>query len=149
MRVVHLLDSDDVKTAARKLASGKAVGVDGLPDRLLKEALQDDTVIYKLTLHFNRWLCTGKVPKHLKLARVVTLSKTDSKYPSVGDIRTIAILPAVFKLYETCVLKLLEQELASTTVSLHLRQRGFRPGKSFTDNLVDFMNFVRTAKEYY
>lgn len=55
---------------------------------------------------FNLWLQRGHIPTYLKTARIIPLSKTNAKgcRLDVGDIRTIAILPAFFKLFELCVI---------------------------------------------
>ena len=43
-------------------------------------------------------------PAYLGTARFVPLSKTDSAFPKPDDVRTIAVLPAISKLIEICIL---------------------------------------------
>ena len=69
-------------------------------------------MILKCTKFFNEWLQKGEVPKYCKEARIVPLSKEDSEFPSVGGIRTVNVLPGIFKIYEKIVLKKLKQELS-------------------------------------
>ena len=47
-------------------------------------------------------------PAYLGTARFVPLSKTDSAFPKPDDVRTIAVLPAISKLIEICILQRLE-----------------------------------------
>ena len=62
---------------------------------------------------FNYWLNGGNIPKYLYSAKVTALTKDKklSVYPSVGDIRTIAVLPVITKLYETALLVKLKEYL--------------------------------------
>ncbi len=64
-------------------------------------------VLTKILVAFNKWFTEGRVPQYLKSSRVITLSKDQniSKYPEVGEIRTIAIAPALTKMYELCLHK--------------------------------------------
>ena len=56
------------------------------------------------------------------------LSKSGDIYPKEGDVRVIAILPAITKLYEQVLLNRLRQEMESNP--LHPNQRGFVIGGS-------------------
>lgn len=64
-------------------------------------------MISKLTYSFNKWFATHRVPQYLKTARVVTLSKGINNYPDFGDIRLIAVLPTLYKVYEQIILQLI------------------------------------------
>ena len=68
-------------------------------------------MITQLAQAFTRWLREGRVPIYCKEAKVFALSKTGSEFPPVGDIRTISVLPAVFKVYEKVVLARLTKNL--------------------------------------
>ena len=102
---------DDIVHALSKLSRGKAIGVDKLADNQLREALMEDVQLrYKIASYFESWINgTTKLPDYMKLARTVMLSKTDSQYPPVGEVRVIAILPALTKLYELFLLRELRQ----------------------------------------
>ena len=78
-------------------------------------------VIDKLAQAFERWLNGAKVPDYLKQAIIVPLSKTATEHPARGDVRPIAILPAVAKLYETVILHKLQTELQLLNRPLHTR----------------------------
>ena len=64
------------------------------------------------------------MPEYCKCARIVPLSKEESEFPSVGGIRTINILPGIFKVYEKVVLGKLKKEL-QVKAPLHAAQKGF------------------------
>jgi hypothetical protein len=51
-------------------------------------------------------------------------------------VRTIAILPALFKLYEQCLLRKLKTEIREKNL-LHECQRGFTTKKSCEDNILE------------
>ena len=100
-------------TALRKLAQGKATGYDGLPDTILKELGKTKSIKLKLMDQFNLWARRGFLPGYLTIAKVIPLSKDkdNSQFPAVGDVRTIAVLPALTKLYELCIYQLLLGEI--------------------------------------
>ena len=58
---------------------------------------------------------TDKVPKYLKDARIIALSKDENgaEYPKYGDIRTIAITSPIIKLYELVILQQINSEIES------------------------------------
>ena len=43
----------------------------------------------------NEWLKMPEFPNYVKITRLIALSKTESKFPKFGDIRTIVILPLI------------------------------------------------------
>ena len=86
------------------LKINKAVGIDGLPDFVLKEGKRRQLLKDKLRPEFERWLNGVPVPEYLKTTRIVALSKEDGEeYPAVGKIRTIAVSPTLMKLYEKVI----------------------------------------------
>ena len=125
----------EVENALQKLAKGKAVGIDGLPDDTLHEIskvkpkgeqkldgvkfIQDNL---EETLNSTLW------PRYLGTARVIPLSKTDSAFPLANEIRTISILPAWSKLLELVILGRLNKKLYSFLGTISDSQMGFRAG---------------------
>ena len=83
---------------------GKAIGNDDLSDVHIKLVSTNKFILTKLHKEFNHWFNTGKIPHYAKAARVVPLSKDDSEYPEYSKIRPTCVLPAIYKLYERCVL---------------------------------------------
>ena len=99
--------ANDIVDALQSLSHEKAVGVDGLKDNTLREAIQHSPAVAKKIANiFESWINgEAPIPNYVKTARTVFLSKTNSQYPPTGQVRTIAILPAFSKLYEVFLLK--------------------------------------------
>ena len=84
----------------RGLKTGKAVGTDNIPARLL---IDSATIVAKpLTKILNYSLQHGEVPKEWKTARVIPLFKK-GKAGDMDNYRPISILPAVSKILESTV----------------------------------------------
>lgn len=82
------------------------MGVDDLRDTLLKDEYIWPHIKSKIKNIFNEWLHGKKVPKYLNKAKIFVLSKDKEspEFPKVGMVRTIAVLPCISKLYESCIL---------------------------------------------
>ena len=80
------MNDDDMIAALKRLASGKAIGIDGLADRQLKAVLNTKPDIRgKVQLQYDRWLNGDEaLPAYLKTARTVYLSEDGTAYPPVG-----------------------------------------------------------------
>jgi len=66
---------DMLDNARSKLAKNKATGNDELSDEFLHNENIWPYIREKVCLEFYKWLVKGKVPKYLKEARVIPLSK--------------------------------------------------------------------------
>ena len=94
-----------------------------------------------------QWISRLKIPKYLRLARIIPLSKEESNpYPSHGQVRTIAVTPATMKLLELCILQKVRAEIDEKGL-LHPLQRGFVPNRSCDDNLIDLTECINKAKD--
>ena len=83
----------------------------------------------------------------MKLARIIPLSKEPSNpFPAHGQVRTIAVTPAITKLYELCILGKLRKEIVEKEL-IHERQRGFVPSRSCDDNIADLAEVIQKAKD--
>ena len=130
--------------ARDKLAKDKAKGIDELPDSWLKDPMLWPHICRQIAQFFDELLLNEEeVPKYMKTARVIPLSKDNNTplYPEEGKVRTIAILPVLTKLYEICLQHFLEQHIQEHNL-IHPHQRGFRPGGSCRDNIIDIMQLV-------
>ena len=96
---------------AIRSTGNKATGIDALPIKRLKDLTYRKKLAKHCTVAFNEWLRKGSVPTYCKEARVIPLSKEEKEFPSVGAIRTVCVLPGVFKVYEKIVLSKLKPEL--------------------------------------
>ena len=102
-----------------RLSSGKAPGIDKLRDIHLKFLLKTSpNVRHKLQVLITKWLNGGEIPNYFTHAKTFLLSKEQNQFPKVGNVRIIAVLPAVLKLYEQVLLINLRREL-ERTVPLH------------------------------
>ena len=107
-----------VRAQLRCLKAGKAVGLDNIPARLLKDAA--DTVAKPL----NALLQSGGVPDDWKAARVISLFKK-GKAEDMDNYRPISILPVLSKILEGAVHRQLYHHLQQHNI-LSPYQCGFR-----------------------
>ena len=142
-----IITEGELEVARTKLSKHKAVGVDRLADMRFHNEVLWDRIKDKVLFKFNEWALTLKIPQYLKLARIIPLSKeANSAFPAHGQVRTIAVTPAITKLYELCILGKLREEIQEKDL-IHERQRGFVPSKSCDDNLMDLAEIVQKAKD--
>jgi hypothetical protein len=109
---MSIITDEEVDAALKDLKTNKAVGVDGLADYILKNRDRREMITQKLRPIFQKWYNGEVLPKYLKKTRVITLSKEDGEiYPAVGKIRTIAVAPALMKVYEKVLFQRLLKEI--------------------------------------
>ena len=143
-----LITAEEVKHALKKLSYNKAIGLDQLKDQVLRQSIKGSPeVAEKLAFHFSKWINNeNKMPSYLKVARTIFLSKTNLVYPEYGDVRVIAILPALTKLYEVFLQRELLKNIEHHSL-LHPNQRGFVAGGSCMRNIADLITLTDKAKE--
>ena len=98
----------EFKLAVAKLSKNKATGIDGLKDVQIKVLTRFEKFSEKMRAQFEEWLNGKNLPQYLITARTVFLSKDGTQYPKEGEVRIIAILPALMKLYELVLLQKIE-----------------------------------------
>ena len=132
------ISEECVLSQLRSLKSGKAVGLDGIPARLLKDSA--DIVVKPVTFIINTSLRTSKVPCDWKSARVIPLFKK-GKADEMDNYRPISILPVLSKVLERAVHIQLYKYLQQHKI-LSAYQCGFRKchstefaALSFSDNI--------------
>ena len=91
------ISQSTVLSEIRPLKSGKAVGLDNIPPRLLKDA--SAIVTKPITAIINASLSQSKVPDDWKAAYVIPLFKKGRK-DNVDNYPPISILPAISELLE-------------------------------------------------
>jgi hypothetical protein len=129
------ITESEMDWAFNTLKSNKAIGVDGLPDFVLKNKNRRELLKQRLTPIFEDWLNGAELPAYLKTTRVVTLSKEDEEiFPNHGKIRTIAVAPAITKLYEKIIHQKLWAEIDEKGL-IAKNQSAYRKGKSTLNNL--------------
>ena len=102
-RVPDYVSKAEVEDALKRTGN-KATGLDQLPIQLLKQPQLREVVLERCTANFNRWINAAQVPAYCKEAKVFALSKEETDFPQYGNVRTISVLPGVFKVFEKVVL---------------------------------------------
>ena len=128
-----------IRSHLRKLKNGKAVGLDNIPPRLLKDAA--DIVTKPLTEIINASLRQGKVSDDWKSACVIPLFKK-GKVEDMDNYRPISILPTVSKLLEKAVHTQLYDYLSQHKI-LSPYQCGFRKAHSTETAALSFADTIR------
>ena len=114
------------------LKTKKAIGLDNIPNRLLK--LAADSSAPSLTFIFNLSISSGIFPDEWKIAKILPMYKSGPRNV-LENYRPISILPLVAKVLEKEVHKQLYQHLAENNL-LHPCQQGFRPKRSTHSALI-------------
>ena len=138
---------EELEIARRDLAKGKALGVDELPDLYFKDRDIWERIKIRILEIFNQWAAGNKLPKYLNKATIIPLSKDANSplFPRVGDVRTIAVIPSLAKMFEICILNRLKDWIGENNI-LHHNQRGFTAGRGCDDNLLDILEIFQAAK---
>ena len=106
----------------KKLKSKKAVGLDAIPTRLLKDLAK--IIANPLTKIINFSLANGCVPSEWKEARVIPLFKSRKSH-NMDNYRPVSILPVVSKILERAVHTQLYKFMVDNNL-LSPYQSGFR-----------------------
>ncbi|CAH2093700.1 unnamed protein product [Euphydryas editha] len=138
---VDEIDEADIFTAIRRLKAHSSAGPDGVPPYILK----DCRVIFLEPLLFilNLALKTSSYPGVWKISRVTPVLKGGSG-SKVENYRPIAVLSAFGKVFESILNKYITRQVQNQLVEC---QHGFRPGKSTTTNLINFVDYTVTEMD--
>jgi hypothetical protein len=115
---------------------GKAIGVDNLPNMVLKHCAKH--ISKSLELIFNLSLREGKLPKVWKSARVVPIFKKGDNTLAC-NYRPVSLLIVTSKILEKCILKKVVPKFQGI---LTVYQHGFMAGRSTTTQLLEAYNIV-------
>ena len=67
----------------------------------------------KTRMQFEKWINGAEeLPQYLKTAKTMFLSKEDSEFPEVGNVRIISMLCATIKLWEQILHTKLKEDIA-------------------------------------
>ena len=103
------------------IITSKSAGHDGIPDRLLKDAVERTP---SLTAIFNASINSGIFPNDFKIATISLIHKSESK--SICDnYRPISVLSCVAKIFEKLITTQTEEYLESNGLLVD-QQSGFR-----------------------
>ena len=126
-----VLTSDEVESVLKSLPVGKAVGPDGISNRVLKELSRE--ISPALCGFFNQSLHTGIVPDSFKQAYVSPVHKGGD--PSeISNYRPISLLSNLDKAFERLIFKYVYNHFLENNI-LTSFQSGFRRGDSTVNQL--------------
>ena len=134
-----MLSTPDINVALYSLKSGKSCGVDGLAAEHFLFAHRITHVF--LSLLFNTFILHGYLPADFMKTAIVPIIKNKTGDTSdKNNYRPIALVTAASKLFEICILEILETYLIT-----HDHQFGFK-AKHSTDMCIFT---VKTLVKYY
>ena len=133
-----LVSADFVSQAISKLKPNKAVGLDKISARLLKDGCH--VISPPLASLINKSIEDVVFPKIWKSAKVTALFKGGDKLIK-DNYRPISILPSVSKIIERAVHLQLSTYLEQNKL-ISSCQFGFRLGKSTTTALINFTDHI-------
>jgi hypothetical protein len=130
---------EEVRNIIKKAKNGKAVGIEGIPNEVLK----NNVSVEMLHSFFNKVFCSGLVPNLWRLGIIKPLPKsslTDPRLPL--QYRGIALLSTIYKLYTG----LLNNRLIETAEAREIyveEQNGFRKKRSCVDHIYSLTTILR------
>ena len=127
---------DKVYNLLRTIDEKKCVGLDKIPNKLLKMAA--NVVAPSLTAIFSASICTGIFPQEWKASRVSPVYKNGSRN-NPSNYRPISVIPTVAKIFEKIVYDQLYEYLDSHNL-LNASQSGFRSLHSTLTALLEATN---------
>ena len=131
--------------AIEESAVGKAVGLDGISAEWLKNRNWRKDIWNILNRHFKNYLIKGEIPNYFMKAKLVLISKDDSKYPTIDKTRPISILPAITKIFESSIKHHLEAIMNKDEI-FDDYQRGFRKQRSTLENISEVLDIAVTMR---
>ena len=137
---VRKISSEEVRTAIKKIKSGKAVGPDGIPAEVWK-CLGTIGVEY-LTRLFNKILDSEQMPEEWRRSMLVPIYKNKGDVQCCGNYRGIKLMSHTMKIWERVVETRLRAE-----VRICEQQYGFMPGKSTTDAIFALRMLMEKYRE--
>lgn len=137
---VGWISKDEVRTAMKRMKSGKAVGPDGIPVEAWK--CLGEMAVGLLTRLFNKILESERMPEEWRLSVLVPIFKNKGDVQSCGNYRGIKLLSHTMKVWERVVEARLRGE-----VPICEQQYGFMPGKSTTDAMFALRMLMERYRE--
>lgn len=134
------IDEYEIKKIISNLKNTTAVGIDGLPIKVIKSA--KELLASPLADVINCCFAQGYFPDEFKIAKIIPLHKKGSKNDKT-NFRPISILPTLSKIFEV-VLKNSLLKFFETNNALCDNQHGFRPNKSTLSAIESIINFILT-----
>ena len=132
----------EVRNVIKRAKKKKAVGIDRIPNELLKQ----DPIAQVLTGFFQTCFETGLIPDIWRQALIHPIPKDPKKDKKVPlNYRGISLLSTVSKLYTSLLNKrILDYEELSG--NLADEQNGFRPNRNCCDHIFSLTSIIRNRK---
>ena len=130
------IGANSVYKSLKRLDCSKAVGPDGIPTKVLKEAASE--LALPLSDLFNLTLQTGEIPQEWKLADIVPIFKKGSK-DDARNYRPVSLTPIICKILERLVCDQLVKFLNYNNILVD-NQHGFRAKRSCETQLLQCVN---------
>jgi len=138
---IESVSLETVLAAAKSISTGKGLGIDCIPDTLLK--MGDPDVMIKLTELVNIVLERKYVPSPFRLARLHLINKLREGTPGTEDLRPIMISSPVIKLIEAIALSDLKITLED---KINPSQVGFLSGLNTQTHILRLVGRIMDIK---
>ncbi|UYV60181.1 hypothetical protein LAZ67_1000252 [Cordylochernes scorpioides] len=132
---------EDIHDVVKKLANGKAVGLDGIPNELLKNL--PIPTLNKLKNLFNKIMSTEKYPQLWTNSIVHPIYKSGDKN-NPTNYRGIALCSNISKLFTTILRNRLKNWIEKRVIILE-NQAGFRKNRSCTDHIILLNSLIQLS----
>ncbi|UYV73970.1 hypothetical protein LAZ67_11001654 [Cordylochernes scorpioides] len=132
---------EEIHDVVKKLANGKAVGLDGIPNELLKNL--PIPTLNKLKNLFNKIMSTEKYPQLWTNSIVHPIYKSGDKN-NPTNYRGIALCSNISKLFTTILSNRLNNWIEKRVIILE-NQAGFRKNRSCTDHIILLNSLIQLS----
>ncbi|UYV75049.1 hypothetical protein LAZ67_12002232 [Cordylochernes scorpioides] len=132
---------EEIYDVVKKLANGKAVGLDGIPNELLKNL--PTPTLTKLKNLFNKIMSTEKYPQLWTNSIVHPIYKSGDKN-NPTNYRGIALCSNISKLFTTILRNRLNNWIEKREIILE-NQAGFRKNRSCTDHILLLNSLIQLS----
>ncbi|CAD0206703.1 unnamed protein product [Chrysodeixis includens] len=136
---IETLSLKDVQDALANLKPKRSSGPDGIPAFLFRDCSR--VLANPLHYIYNTCLKQSTVPDQWKITRVVPVPKGKAG-PDISGYRPVAVLSTPAKVFEAAIQHCIQGQVRA---QLSDAQHGFRPGRSTSTNLLNFMAQVIPA----
>ena len=118
--------------ALDSIKANKATGPDNIPAWVLRNYA--NVLVPPLTAIFNNSLREGVLPKEWKMANVIPLPKTSPPVSIEKDIRPISLTPIAAKVFESIIMKWLDETIEGEIDAKQFGELAERPQQTFLSN---------------
>ena len=134
-------DQSKIKKKIEKLKDGSAPGPDGISVIFLKKTINVTSKVLRII--FEKSFQTSSVPKDWKSANITAIFKNKGKKSEPSKYRQVSLTSIPGKIFESFIKDSIVHHLETNNL-LNSSQHGFRPGRSCTTNLLEFLEVVTT-----